>query len=183
MTLWRVLRDIIVRVPWAVIVKISTGCRCEKFYGMSVWRMPWEFFTEEYYEMPFWRAHSSGFVNWCSPLEFRSLSVSNWLLLGLFFHYEDGRNMYLWLTFSALHGVICQKIELFITNAVRTSDAVLMSCMYIMWRGNNYVFLQHVAAQISGKKKLEPLSWTLVNALLVTPQSGRTIHSRSPLTK
>jgi hypothetical protein len=45
-------------------------------------------------------------------------------LLGLFFDPEDGGDMFLQnvLTFNGLHGVIFQKIELFINTAVRTSN-------------------------------------------------------------
>jgi hypothetical protein len=45
-------------------------------------------------------------------------------LLGLFFDPEDGGDMFpkRRLTFNGLHGVISQKIVLFITTAVRTSN-------------------------------------------------------------
>jgi hypothetical protein len=40
-------------------------------------------------------------------------------LLGVFFDPEDGSDVFL---FNRLHGVISQKIVLFMTTAVRTSD-------------------------------------------------------------
>jgi hypothetical protein len=46
-------------------------------------------------------------------------------LFGLFFDPEDGGDMFLQklrLTSNGLHGVISQKIVLFITTAVRTSN-------------------------------------------------------------
>jgi hypothetical protein len=44
--------------------------------------------------------------------------------LGLFFHPEDGGDMFLRNVgyFNGIHGVISQKIVLFITTAVRTSN-------------------------------------------------------------
>jgi hypothetical protein len=45
----------------------------------------------------------------------------------LFFDLEPGRDMFFrnvcWLTFNLLHGVVAQKIELFITIAVRASNS------------------------------------------------------------
>jgi hypothetical protein len=43
-------------------------------------------------------------------------------LLGLFLDAEDRGDMRFRLTFNGLHGVISQKIKLFITTAVRTSN-------------------------------------------------------------
>jgi hypothetical protein len=46
-------------------------------------------------------------------------------LLALFFDPEDGGYMFppkRQLTFNGLHGIISQKIELFVTNVVRTSN-------------------------------------------------------------
>jgi hypothetical protein len=56
----------------------------------------------------------------CSPLKAG-------LLLGFFFDPEDGDDVppKSWLTFNRLHGVISQKIVLFITTAVRTSNATI----------------------------------------------------------
>jgi hypothetical protein len=45
--------------------------------------------------------------------------------LGLFFDPENGGDMFFLLTFNGLHGAISQKIELFITAAVGTSNSTI----------------------------------------------------------
>jgi hypothetical protein len=60
-------------------------------------------------------------------------------LLGLYFYPEDGGDMFLLnKIFNGLHGVITQKIEFFITTAVRISNPtfvkVRMSVTYIFLR-------------------------------------------------
>jgi hypothetical protein len=50
------------------------------------------------------------------------------LVLGLFFHHEEGGYKFLrnvGCFFNGLHGVILQKVELFVTTAVRTSNPAL----------------------------------------------------------
>jgi hypothetical protein len=49
-------------------------------------------------------------------------------LLGLFLHPEDGSDMFpeRRLSFNGLHGVIVQKIELFTSTTVRTSDLICL---------------------------------------------------------
>jgi hypothetical protein len=62
-------------------------------------------------------------------------------VLGLFFNPEAGGDMFLWnwLTFNRLHGVISQKIELFITTSVRTSNPTMWSHSLVMT--NIYIWI------------------------------------------
>jgi hypothetical protein len=56
-------------------------------------------------------------------------------LLGLVFNPEDeGRHIPLkrWLVYNGLHGAISQKILLFITTAVKNSNATQQSNIYIL---------------------------------------------------
>jgi hypothetical protein len=60
-------------------------------------------------------------ITTCSPLK---VNGRTGFFIGVFFDPEDGGNVFFekWLTYSGLHGIISQKVELFITTGVRTSN-------------------------------------------------------------
>jgi hypothetical protein len=62
------------------------------------------------------------------------------------------------LTFNGLHGVISQKIELFITTAVRTSNPTNLNCNNSELTPWDRVFLEKLAKKVPASYKAQAFS-------------------------